>query len=158
MCYVKTMGFSSCPRWLCLYLFKHVATSLLLVLCDCVSVLWWCLSPACLSPRCSSNQWFSWSQQCQWHSHLQRWALPQLLLNAFCKYEAFPGFGFLYLCRSFPLACVLCYFVSCQFSVHTKPFVCGQFMTAFTACISPIAPDNWKISGFINFLSLCLQT
>ena len=27
-------------------------------------------SGVCLSPRCSSNQWLSRSQQCQWHSHL----------------------------------------------------------------------------------------
>ena len=26
----------------------------------------------CVSPRCPTHQWLSRSQQCQWHSHLQR--------------------------------------------------------------------------------------
>lgn len=126
------MRFSPCPHRLCLYFFKHVAASLPLVLCNCVSVLWHCLSPACLSPRCSSNQWLSRSQQCQWHSHLQRWAPPHSLLNASRRYDASQyklSFSYIYLCRSFLLA--LYYRVSCHFSVHAKPFVCGKFITEF---------------------------
>lgn len=146
MCYVKTIRFSPCPHRLCLYFFKHVSAWLPLVLCDCVSVLWHCLSPACLSPRCSSNQWLSRSQQCQWHSHLQRWAPPHSLLNASHRYDASQyklSFSYIYLRRSFLLALSFTIVSPVSSLFMQSHLSVANSLQNFTACISATTPDCW---------------